>query len=51
LIDHPQTARDYERLKLHLASAYPNDREAYTEGKGDFVQQITERAKRHYDAP
>ena len=48
LLEHPTVAREYERLKLALAQAHPNDRPAYTKGKTDFVLRITEQAKRHY---
>jgi GrpB-like predicted nucleotidyltransferase (UPF0157 family) len=48
LIEHPHVAREYENLKLHLASAHPNDRVAYTAGKTAFVVRVTERAKQHY---
>lgn len=48
LIDHPQAAQEYEDLKLRLASAYPNDRVAYTKGKTEFVVRVTEQAKRFY---
>jgi GrpB-like predicted nucleotidyltransferase (UPF0157 family) len=48
LIEHPAVAREYERLKLELASANPNDRVAYTRGKTAFITEVTERAKRHY---
>ena len=48
LIEHPQVAREYEDLKFRLASAYPNDRVAYTKGKTEFVLRITEQAKRFY---
>jgi GrpB-like predicted nucleotidyltransferase (UPF0157 family) len=48
LIEHPQAAREYESLKLHLASAYANDRVAYTKGKTEFVVRMTQQAKRFY---
>lgn len=48
LIDQPEVAREYERLKARLASASPRDRVAYTRGKTEFVVEVTERAKRHY---
>ncbi|HEV2730752.1 MAG TPA: GrpB family protein [Terriglobales bacterium] len=48
LIEHPEAARDYESLKVHLASAYPNDRVAYTKGKTEFVVRVTQQAKRFY---
>jgi GrpB-like predicted nucleotidyltransferase (UPF0157 family) len=48
LIEHPQVAREYESLKIHLASAHPNDRVAYTEGKTEFVVRMTQQAKQLY---
>lgn len=48
LIDHPAVAREYQGLKLLLASAYPNDRVAYTRGKTEFVVRVTKQAKRFY---
>jgi GrpB-like predicted nucleotidyltransferase (UPF0157 family) len=45
LIAHPQTAREYERLKTQLAAAHPNDRVAYTNGKTVFIQRVTAQAK------
>lgn len=46
LIAHPEAAREYQALKLRLASAFPNDRVAYTEGKAEFVIRVTEEARR-----
>jgi hypothetical protein len=51
LIEHPQVANEYQALKLRLASAYPNDRVAYTRGKGEFVNAITERARQLNSEP
>jgi GrpB-like predicted nucleotidyltransferase (UPF0157 family) len=48
LIENPRVAREYEDLKLRLASAHPNDRVAYTKGKTEFVLRVTEQAKRFY---
>lgn len=47
LVAHPQVAQEYLALKLHLVATYPNDRVAYTRGKTEFVNKITEQAKRH----
>src|SRR4029453_18340451 len=44
LLTHPNVAQDYLRLKLSLAAAYPNDREAYTNGKTSFITGIMSRA-------
>ena len=46
LIEHPHVAREYERLKRRLAETHPNDREAYTSGKSEFVSRVTTAAKR-----
>jgi GrpB-like predicted nucleotidyltransferase (UPF0157 family) len=46
LIEHPDVAQEYQRLKLHLASAHPNDRVAYTNAKAAFIVRVTEQAKR-----
>lgn len=48
LIEQPEVAKEYERLKARLAAASPRDRVAYTQGKTEFVVKVTEQAKRHY---
>jgi len=48
LIEHPDVAKDYEALKLRLAHDYSNDREAYTNGKTEFVMRVTQAAKEYY---
>jgi len=48
LIEHPQTATEYQALKLRLVKLYPNDREAYTKAKTDFILKVTAEAKRSY---
>ncbi len=40
LIARPDVARDYERLKLALAAAFPRDRAAYTRGKSEFIAAV-----------
>ncbi|RUR12043.1 GrpB family protein [Legionella sp. km772] len=40
LIANAQIRNDYERLKKNLAELYPLDREAYTENKGEFINQV-----------
>ena len=47
LVEHPEVAREHEALKTRLASASPRERVAYTRGKTDFIDRVTERAKRH----
>ena len=48
LIEHPDVAQEYGRLKIRLSGAHQYDRVSYTEAKGDFIRQVTERAKRYY---
>lgn len=48
LIEFPEEARKYEKLKTSLSREYPNDRVAYTIGKTDFVQAFTRKAKQYY---
>jgi GrpB-like predicted nucleotidyltransferase (UPF0157 family) len=48
LIENPETAGEYEVLKMTLARDFPNDREAYTNGKTEFVVRVTEAAKDYY---
>ncbi len=40
LINHKDIAKEYEALKLKLASRYKNNREAYTDSKTDFIEKI-----------
>ena len=48
LIANPETAKEYETLKLTLARDYPNDRVGYTNGKTEFVVRVTKAAKEYY---
>lgn len=45
LTAHPDVAGEYQRLKMHLAAEYPNDRVAYTKGKTDFIMRVMEMSK------
>ena len=40
LIEHPDTAREYARLKKQLSTEFQNDRIAYTQGKTQFISQV-----------
>ena len=42
---HPETAREYEALKISLCEKYRHNRDAYTEAKTEFVKKYTEMAK------
>lgn len=48
LIDHPDTAKEYETLKLGLWKLYEHDRDGYTNAKTEFVQKHTEIARALY---
>ncbi len=45
LSHHPEAAEQYAELKQELASRYPNDRQAYMEGKTSFVECILTAAR------
>ena len=40
LIKNKEIAKEYETLKLELAEKYPNDREAYTNSKTEWIKKI-----------
>ena len=40
LIKNKEIAKEYETLKLELAEKYPNDREAYTDSKTEWIEKI-----------
>lgn len=40
LIKNKEIAKEYETLKLELADKYPNDREAYTNSKTEWIEKI-----------
>lgn len=42
---HPEAAAEYVALKRRLAAVYPNDVNAYTEAKSDFIRGIEARAR------
>ena len=48
LNDHPEIAREYERLKQELAIMYEHNRDAYTDGKTAFVRHWTAEARKLY---
>jgi len=45
LISHPETAIEYQNLKLSLKQQFPNDRAGYLEGKSSFIVNVIEIAK------
>lgn len=48
LIDHPEVAKEYERLKVRLASVMTQDRVGYTRAKTEFIVRMTEQARRDH---
>jgi GrpB-like predicted nucleotidyltransferase (UPF0157 family) len=51
LIEHPEVAREYAALKTQLAAVSAQDRIAYARGKKEFIDRLTESAKRCYGRP
>ena len=45
---HPQTAGEYEALKLSLWKRFEHDRGAYTEAKPEFIKAVTAKAREEY---
>ena len=45
LREHPDTAREYEQLKLMLKDRFEHDRDAYTLAKTEFVERYTKKAR------
>lgn len=48
LIEHPNVCNLYEVLKVDLAQKFKNNRDEYTNQKGDFVNHYSELAKALY---
>lgn len=48
LNEYPHIAKEYEAMKLRLWQIYPNNRDAYTDAKSDFIARHTEDALKKY---
>ncbi len=48
LIEHPDAAKQYEEIKFKLWKKYEYNRDGYTDGKTEFVETYTEKAKQIY---
>lgn len=48
LIEHPDVASKYEKMKLKLWKEYEHNRDGYTNAKTEFVQKYTEKARLLY---
>ncbi len=42
---HPEEAKRYEALKRDLAASFRSDREAYTNGKNDYIRAVMAKAQ------
>lgn len=49
LIDYPDIAKEYEKIKLGLWKKYEHNRDEYTNAKTEFVYKYTEKAKIQYE--
>ena len=45
LIQHPEVAEEYAKLKWVLAGQFPKDRQTYLEGKAPFVERVLKLAR------
>jgi GrpB-like predicted nucleotidyltransferase (UPF0157 family) len=45
LIQHPETAKAYEKLKLELANKHKYNREDYKDAKTEFIKEVMKLAK------
>ena len=48
LIEHPEVAKEYEKLKIRLQKKHRYHRDKYTNAKTNFVKKYTEKAKTLY---
>ena len=49
LVEHPEAAKEYQKIKYELSDKYKNNRVEYTKEKTDFIRKITESAKKYYE--
>ena len=45
LREHPDAAATYEQLKRNLAQRFSSDREAYTQGKAEYIKLVMQKAR------
>lgn len=45
LIEHPDVASEYEKMKLKLWKKYEHDRDGYTNAKTELIQKYTQKAR------
>lgn len=49
IIEYPEIAGEYEKMKLKLWKEYEHDRDGYTGAKTDFIKKYTSEAKSLYE--
>ena len=49
LIEHPNVATEYEKLKLKLWKEYEHNRDGYTNAKTEFIKIYTKQARILYE--
>lgn len=47
LVQHPEIAREYAKVKTGLAAEFANERENYTDGKAPFILEILKIAQKN----
>jgi GrpB-like predicted nucleotidyltransferase (UPF0157 family) len=47
LLAHPETTKEYELVKQHMATRFPNNRIAYGIGKEGYMISVIEKAKKN----
>lgn len=50
MISHPETAKDYEKLKRGLSVKFRYDNEGYCKGKDEYIKDIDQRAKAWFES-
>ncbi|EKQ57697.1 GrpB family protein [Clostridium sp. LS] len=48
LIEYPEVAKEYGKLKLGFWKKFEHDRDGYTEAKSDFISSVTDKARKKY---
>lgn len=51
LLSHPEVAHEYGKLKLELKNQFEHDRDAYTNGKTDFIKGVCSLARQETPSP
>lgn len=48
LLDHPESVKEYQKLKEELSVKYADERKKYTASKKEFISEILEKAYKMY---